>query len=274
MPQVHKNLKHESGAIVEQTSIVKTRSFSYAPEPLNEVVTPLKTTRHTMWPDFLAGQPDKPIRVLLIDDDPHIRGVIAHELLGDPRIDLVGQGASMRDGRRLTSQLQFDVMLVDFNLGDGCGLELVKSVKVSRPAAEAVVISATDDDAHVLRAFQLGATGYLVKNFWFGNIAQAVLQVVNGGACISPSLARRLLTRLQRPEPGGPALAREMHNKLSGREKEILSMVASGFTSVQIGPHLRISYQTVNTHIKNIYKKLQVRSRAQAVAFAARQGLL
>jgi DNA-binding NarL/FixJ family response regulator len=226
-----------------------------------------------MWPNSLAGQPEKPVRVLLIDDDPHLRNVVAQELLDDLRTDLVAQGGSLREGRRLVSQHQFDVMLVDLNLGDGSGFELIRGMKTTHPEAEAVVISASDDEALVLKAFQLGATGYLVKSFWFGDITQAVLQVVNGGASITPNLARRLLGKLEHSREKACGISSEQQGRLSGREKEILTMVASGFTSAQIGPRLLISCQTVNTHIKNIYRKLQVRSRAQAVALAARQGL-
>ena len=230
-------------------------------------------TAHSLWPAFLAGQPGKPVRVVLIDDDVHMRKVISHELLGDLRTDLVAQAASMREGRRLISQHEFDVMLVDLNLGDGNGLDLIDYMKTVHPLAEAVVISAMEDEQHALRAFELGATGYLVKNSWFGNFPQAVLQVVNGGASITPNLARRLLHRLEHTQEAVRQTA-EQKDKLSDREKEVLKAVAAGYTSGEIDSRLMISCQTVNTHIKNIYRKLQVRSRAQAVSFAAHRGLL
>lgn len=228
----------------------------------------------SLWPAFLAGQPGKPVRVVLIDDDAHMRKVISHELLGDLRIDLVAQATSMREGRRLISQHEFDVMLVDLNLGDGNGLDLIDYMKTVHPLAEAVVISAMEDEQHALRAFELGATGYLVKNSWFGNFPQAVLQVVNGGASITPNLARRLLHRLEHTQEAPHPHTAENRDKLSDREKEVLKAVAAGYTSGEIGSRLMISCQTVNTHIKNIYRKLQVRSRAQAVNFAAHRGLL
>ena len=145
------------------------------------------------WPPFLVGQAARPVRVVLVDDDANIRHVISSELMADLRCNLVGQGGSMREGRRLISNGDFDVMLVDLNLGDGNGFELIEHLKTVRPMAEAIVISAMEDEQHALRAFELGATGYLVKNSWFGNFSQAVLQVVNGGASITPNLARRLL---------------------------------------------------------------------------------
>lgn len=227
----------------------------------------------SLWPTFLAGQPGKPVRVLLIDDDLNMRKVISHELLADLRIDLVAQGTSLREGKRLVQQHEFEVLLVDLNLGDGSGLDLIEYMKTVRPLAEAVVISAMEDEQHALHAFELGATGYLVKNSWFGNFPQAVLQVVNGGASITPNLARRLLHRLEHSKEAAQHLAVQK-DKLSDREKEVLKMVAAGYTSGEIGSQLAISSQTVNTHIKNIYRKLQVRSRAQAVSMAAQRGIL
>lgn len=231
------------------------------------------------WPHFLTGQADQPVRVILVDDDAHMRRVIAQELLADDRIHLLGQADSLRDGKRLVSLHEFDVMLVDLNLGDGTGFQLIQYMKGVRPIAEAVVVSAMEDEEHAINAFELGATGYLIKNSWFGCFPQAVLQVVNGGASITPNLARRLLKRLDGSAgrlAGVPVtpVRQATGEKLSEREREILRQVASGYTSCEIGKRLGISDQTVNTHIKNIYRKLQVRTRAQAVNLASLRGLL
>lgn len=227
-----------------------------------------------IWPNFLIGQVDKPVRVLLIDDDAHIRMVIAQELMADERTLLVAQASSIKEGRKAIRQHAFDVMLVDMHLGDGEGLELIDFMKTLHPSAEAVVVSIMESDDLVLRAFELGATGYLIKNSWFGNYPMAVLQVANGGASITPNLARRLLQRfdksaveeVRRRQP-------DEADRLSAREREVLRMVAGGYTSVEIGVRLAISSMTVNTHIKNIYRKLQVRTRAQAVRFASLRGI-
>lgn len=215
------------------------------------------------------------MRVLLIDDDPHIRLVIAQELLSDMRINLLAQAGGMKEGLRLIAQYEFDVMLVDLNLGDGTGFDLIEHMKNVRPMAEAVVISAMEDEQHALHAFELGATGYLVKNSWFGSFPQAVLQVVNGGASITPSLARRLLHRLDHAHGDACSTTQSgsESDKLSEREKEVLKMVAAGYTSAEIGSRLVVSCHTINTHIKNIYRKLNVRTRAQAVSFATHRGL-
>jgi DNA-binding NarL/FixJ family response regulator len=210
--------------------------------------------------------------VILVDDDPHIRRVIAGELCADLRIELVGQAQCARSGKRLIAGTEFDVMIVDLHLGNGSGFELIEYMKHVRGHAEAIVVSVLDDEQRAIRAFELGATGYLVKSTWFGSFAQAVLQVCNGGASIAPNLARRLLQRFSAPVPAAPAPDRR--EMLSERESQVLREVAKGYTNQDIAQRLSLSVQTVNTHVRNIYRKLEVRSRAQAVAQATRQRLI
>lgn len=234
---------------------------------------PLGCHPPSVWPDFMVGQAEKPVRVLLVDDDSPMSHVIAQELLLDQRIRLVEKARGLRDGRRKMGRLDFDVVLVGLKLGDGTGFDLIEQVKSRLPLVEVVVLSTCEDEAHALHAFELGATGFLVKHSWFGHFAQAVLQVVNGGASITPQLARRLVRRL-----GGraskPLPAHVRSDQLSVREREILGLVAGGHTSAEIGSHLEISVQTVNSHIRNLYKKLRVHTRAQAVSCASERGLL
>ena len=232
----------------------------------------MHTNQPSVWPDFMVGQRMQPVRVLLVDDDPHIRHVIAQELLADDRINLVAQAGGLKEGRRKVAMHDFDVLVVDLNLGDGNGYDLIEQVKSVRPQAEVVVISASEDDEHAMHAFGLGANGYLIKNSWFGNFPQAVLQVVNGGASITPSLARRLLHRLDQRDAGQTGHVNR--TKLSSRERDVLKMVASGYTSAEIGGRLGISVRTVNAHVRNIYSKLQVKTRAQAVSYATDRGLI
>lgn len=249
------------------------RELPVSIHPVRQGLTP-QGSAALPWPPYLVGQTAKPVRVVLVDDDASIRHVISNELMSDLRCDLVGQGSTMREGRRMISNLEFDVMLVDLNLGDGNGFELIEHLKTVRPMAEAIVISAMEDEQHAVHAFELGATGYLVKNSWFGNFSQAVLQVVNGGASITPNLARRLLHRLEHRESDATSRAEPHKKGLSEREHAVLKMVAAGYTSAEIGLHLSISALTVNTHIKNIYRKLQVKTRAHAVSSALQRGLI
>lgn len=230
------------------------------------------------WPHFLTGQERAPVRVLLIDEDEFSRRVIAQELLSDLRIQLQAQAASVRDGRRLLATHAFDVLMLDLVLSDGSGYDLIREARQQHPEGEIIVVSALEDDAHLMQAFELGASGYLLKNAWLQSFAQAVLHVVNGGAAITPTLSRRLLARMVQP-PDAFAQARSPPmppptSSLTAREQEVLRCVASGCVSREISVRLGISGQTVNVHIKNIYRKLHVHSRAQAVSFAVHTGQL
>jgi DNA-binding NarL/FixJ family response regulator len=227
-----------------------------------------------VWPSFMVGQAEKPVRVVVVDDDTHMRRVIAQELMADPRTLLVGEAGSLREGRRAVREHDFDVILVDLNLGDGRGYDLIAYAKEVRSSAEAVVVSVLEADEDAMRAFELGASGFLVKNSWFGGFVQSVLQVANGGASITPGLARRLLLRLDRRSGLARLSAAGAQKKLTERERAILRMIAGGMTSPEIGGQLGISPMTVNTHVKNIYQKLHVRNRAQAVSCANNWGFL
>lgn len=230
---------------------------------------------------------NQPVRVLLLDDDPHMRQVIAQELLVDLRCELLAKGASSTDARRLMALHPFDVLLLDLQVKSGNGLDLIMQAKALRPEGQVVVMSNAEDEAQAMQAFALGARGYLVKTSWFSSFPQAVWQVAHGGASIPPTLVRRLLDRLalleQAPAavstdkpPQGPAMVwpEILGETLTNRELEVLHTAAEGLPAAAIATRLKISVQTVNTHFKNIYRKLKVRSRVQALTVAVQVGLL
>jgi DNA-binding NarL/FixJ family response regulator len=273
----HRTRHMNDVTFISSGETASTAMAPYRQNPLSGVCAPAAG----MWPDFLTGQEGAPVRVLLIDDDEFVRRVIAQELLSDLRIQLEGQANSIREGRKLLATHEFDVLMVDLRLSDGLCFELIDEARRHRCNGEVIVISAFEDDDHVLRAFELGATGYLLKNAWLQSFPEAVLHVANGGAAITPRLARRLLHLLnqhprEHPADDAPPLpAPPSHETtLSRRENQILRFVALGYVSVEIGAKLGITGQTVNAHIKSIYKKLHVHSRAQAVNLAVQAGLI
>lgn len=228
-----------------------------------------------LWPLDMVGQESKPVRVFVVDDDAHIRRVITQALMADSRTLLVGQARSLREARKNMCQQEFDVLLVDLHLEDGEGLELLAFTHNVYPHVLAIVISVTEREDDVLRAFEQGAVGYLLKNSWFDDYAQAVLEVANGGASITPVLAKRLLSRLSRCPGKLQAHDTSLHVELlTQREIEVLRLVSCGYTSPEIAKSLDIGVMTVNTHIKSIYRKLQTHTRAQAVRAASSRGLI
>lgn len=240
----------------------------------------------SLWPHFLMGQTHAPLRVILIDEDAHAVSSIKQEINQDERINLIATAVNARQAKKLIANSVYDVMLIDAHLSNGEGLALISLMKQSQPSAEAVVISKQEDEELAIQAFALGAAGYLVKNAWFGSFSQAILQVANGGAFINSTVARQLLTRLTHGYSAAHIKSKSHvhmssrdyddvpNKKLSHRELEILQLVAVGDSSAKISTKTSISIQTVSTHIKNAYRKLNVHSRLQAVASAKSLGLI
>jgi DNA-binding NarL/FixJ family response regulator len=269
------------------SALLKTKTYVLPPSDQAHAHVQGQFTYHanpaSLWPDFLFGQADKPLRVILVEEDASMRSVIAQELTIDKRIDLIASAANVRDATQMIARYDFDVLLIDSDIDShkaGDSKALIKHMKKRSEEVEIIVISSDNDEVKALDAFESGATGYLVKNSWFGDFAQAILQVANGGAFISPLIARRLLEKLAHPTLNHSNIA-PIHDKfarvdtvLSSREKEILNLVSVGATGPQIASKLNIAAQTVAVHIKNIFHKLQVHTRAQAVTVAKSQGLL
>jgi DNA-binding NarL/FixJ family response regulator len=175
-----------------------------------------------------------------------------------------------------------DVALVDLGLPDGSGLQLIRHLAEVQPEADAMVISVFGEEETVIRAIEAGATGYLIKGSLELNLVESIVQLREGGSPISPLIARRLLKRFAPPDVVSimPATAaevapqREEGDRLTERELDVLRLVSQGFVVMEIAEKLHISPHTVATHVKRTYRKLQVRSRGQAVSEAIKRGLL
>jgi DNA-binding NarL/FixJ family response regulator len=169
-----------------------------------------------------------------------------------------------------------DVLLVDLGLPDGTGLEVIRAAVARFPHCDPLVVSVFGDDEHVFAAIEAGAVGYLHKDAGIGDIAQAVLDVKAGAAPISPLIARRVLARLRslQAERHGAAATPQVRSLLSAREQEVLVLIARGFSYAEIARLKHLSVHTVQTHIKNLYGKLAVHSKNEAVFEATRLGLL
>lgn len=182
-----------------------------------------------------------------------------------------------KEGRELIQNVSADIYLVDLGLPDFSGLALLPEISRFRPAANAMVISIFDDDKHVLAAIEAGATGYLLKDSDQRNVGDALRELHAGGSPLSPLIAKKMLT-LFRDSLGERALASEIPQvekvMLTDRETEVLRQLALGLAFREIADALLISSHTVAQHVRNIYKKLAVRSRGKAVYEATKLGLL
>lgn len=242
------------------------------------------------------------VKVLILEDNPVARGFlcrVVRESFSDTIV--ITEAGDLESARRqinLTGGAQglhgtdpFKLILVDLELPDGNGMELL--AELSQYPATKIVTTLYSDDDHLFPALQCGADGYLLKEDRFEVLVEELQKIVRGQPPLSPAIARRLLTHF-RPGPGSDSHAPESgfsqlhgginrpvpierqpeHERLTPRENEVLTYLSKGFTIKEIASLMGIKWFTVNDHIKSIYKKLNVSSRAEAAVLASKQGLV
>lgn len=230
-----------------------------------------------------------PIRIAIVEDDPDCLSLIVEAIRPHADLRLVGVAATLADGRALLAQTEMDVLLVDLGLPDGSGIDLIRQAATSRPDCEVLVSSAFGDEPSVVRSFEAGASGYLLKQQDAGRLADDIRQLHAGGSPISPLIARQILMRLKptlaatpgttEPSPladaaGAGGAVRSGAVVLSEREQEVLGYVTKGFTSEEIADLMAVSRHTVLTYVRRTYRKLQVNSKAEAIFEARQHGLI
>jgi len=227
-----------------------------------------------------------PFTVLIVEDDPTMRDFFAASVSRHERLHLLAAVGSLAEARPwLRADAEpVDVLLVDLGLPDGSGLELIRLARRQHPACEALVISMFGDEENVLASIEAGALGYIHKDATPDDIDQTILEMKAGASPISPMIARRVLSKyrsqqaqavLPVPEPLPPVeAASPARGLLSNREQEVLELIARGFSYAEIARLKSVSVHTVQTHIKNLYGKLAVHSKVEAVYEATRMGLL
>ena len=217
-------------------------------------------------------------RVLLVEDDAPTRAHLARAIEADPQLVLVGAAASCSQALAILAHETPDVLVTDLGLPDGHGDELIRAVTRADPPGLAIVITVFGDEQSLINAIEAGASGYLMKSTPVGEVARAVLQVLQGGSPISASIARHLLRRVQASPSPGQAPARDAASAAAShftpREMDVLRLVAKGFQFAEIAKVLEVSTHTVASHVRHIYRKLDVHSRGAAVHEAMNLGII
>jgi DNA-binding NarL/FixJ family response regulator len=214
------------------------------------------------------------ITVVLVEDDPKFREAFAHAINAAPDLQLVGVAADAASGLRLLESHAPDVLLIDLDLPDKPGIELIRYASLELPDCDIMVITVFGDERHVIESIEAGATGYLHKDSLPRDFVEQIRLLHAGASPISPVIARQILTRFQGARvQQGRRSARETP-VLSAREQEVLSLVTKGFGFGEIAKLLAVSPHTVMTYIKRIYHKLQVNSKTEAVYEARKLGLV
>jgi DNA-binding NarL/FixJ family response regulator len=206
----------------------------------------------------------KAIRVVLADDHPVVRAGIRNELRA-AGIEVVGEATDGEEALRLTERLQPDVLVLDVEMPGLAGLEVTCRLQESQPGLPILVLSAYDHNSYVFGLLEAGATGYVLKDEGLETIVMAVRAAARGETWLSPRVAAKVTRR---------ALGREARPVLTPREIDVLRLMALGKTNREIGQELGIAERTVRYYLRNIYDKLGVNTRVEAVVWAVREELV
>lgn len=210
------------------------------------------------------------LKVLIVEDDDDLRDDLAAILRGGGLVVVGAVGSCHAAERWLAEGYVADVGLVDLGLPDGSGCELIRTARLASPRTAWVAFTVFDAAETVFAALAAGAVGYLLKSTAADKLCHALVEAADGGAPMTASIARLVVERLRAP---APVSAADDLAALSARETEVLQLLAKGISYAETGRLLGIGLGTVQSHVKTIYRKLDVSSKAEATALAVRAGL-
>ncbi|MEU3511609.1 response regulator transcription factor [Streptomyces longwoodensis] len=216
----------------------------------------------------------RPARVVVADDQTVVREGIVMLLGLLPGIEVVGAAGDGEEAVRLVAEVAPDVVLMDLRMPRCDGVEATRRIRAEHPGTQVVVLTTFADDDSLFPALRAGARGYLTKDAGGDEILRAVESVLSGDAGLSPSIQRRLLERLSEPAPAPPPPPSDPPDGLTAREAEVLVLIAEGLSNHEIAHKLHVSTATVKTHINNLFAKIGIKDRAQAVRYAYGKGLV
>lgn len=227
----------------------------------------------------ITDTPDKSITVLVVEDDAVTRRALCLGVEKEPAFKLLDALDCVKSALTWLLHQPVDVLLVDLGLPDGSGIDIIRFCAQRYPACNIMVITTSSDQDSVVDSIEAGASGYVLKDAGQLDIGRALLELHTGGSPISPTIARKLLSRMRdgKKVNGAPKQAERRAGEqvfLTKREATILDLIARGDSYGNVARQLALSVGTVQTHIKNIYDKLSVHSRGEAVYEANRRGLL
>lgn len=212
------------------------------------------------------------IRIILADDHAVVRKGIREfleEAPGKPRIKVVAEAADGEQAVALVAEHRPDVAVLDIQMPGMTGIEATRQIKAKYPEVRMLILTAYDDDPYIFALLQAGASGYVLKTASSDELIQAVRTVYRGESALDPIVAQKVVQQLTKGRPLGAQTSAET---LTEREIETLQLVARGLTNKAVGRELGISDRTVQGHLSNIYGKLGVNSRTEAVTEALKRG--
>lgn len=212
-----------------------------------------------------------PLTVIVADDHSLFRqGLIGLMKTRPDLVTVVGQAATGREAVALARELRPNLVLMDISMPDGSGLQATAAIRETLDDTAVVMLTASDEDAHLQEAVRLGAAGYLLKSLESDELFDLIAGVARGEAAITRTMAARLLKGLA----AGSDEPVHIEDVLTEREVEVLRLVAQGVSNPDIAEKLFITVNTVKTHLRNILEKLHVENRTQAATYAVQKGLI
>jgi DNA-binding NarL/FixJ family response regulator len=218
-------------------------------------------------PEHVAGSPEQPIRVLIVDDHEVLAASLAMVLDAEDDIRTAGVATTLEQARTLLESTLPDVILLDHRMPDGDGVAAIPELRALRPTIGVVVLTASAADHVLMSAIDNGASGFLSKTRSLDEVTAAVRAAAAGESVISPELLARLLPRFGRGKD-------TPEDELTDREREVLALVAEGLSNAAIAERLVVSVHTVRNHIASLSAKLGAHSKLEALSVAVRQGML
>ncbi|MEV6829700.1 response regulator transcription factor [Amycolatopsis sp. NPDC051102] len=208
------------------------------------------------------------LRVLVVDDHPLFRIGVSTLLAAEPGIEVVGEAAGGADAVTSAAALHPDVVVMDLHLPDLSGIQATRHIVAANPDTGVLMLTMADESESVFAAMRAGARGYLLKDAEPDEIIRAVQAVARREAIFGPDIANRVLAFFTQPPAADPVFP-----ELTGREREVLALIAAGHSNATIAGTLRLSPKTVRNHISNVFAKLHVADRAEAIVRARDAGL-
>jgi DNA-binding NarL/FixJ family response regulator len=213
------------------------------------------------------------IQLLIADDHQPFRAGLRALLLSAPDIAVVAEAGTGDEAIELAGRHQPDVILMDINMPGVNGIEATRRILHTSPHISVLMITMFEDDDSVFAALRAGARGYLLKGALKAEILRAIRGVSSGEAIFGPAVARRLMQFFSAARPAAASPLEQAFPELTDREREILALIAQHITNPEIAERLHLSHKTVRNHVSNIFSKLQVVDRAQAIIRAREAGL-
>ena len=220
-----------------------------------------------------------PIRILIADDHALLRQGIKNVLELEPDFTIVAEAGDGEEALRKAGEAAPDIALIDINMPRLNGLEVTKRMRTDYPGVKVIILTIHDDESYVVEVVKAGAAGYLLKDIEPGMLMKAIRTVYEGESFIYPTLARKLfgeITRLEEERRHGAAniLQQGRDERLTLRELEVLQLIAKGLSNQEIAQKLFLSEKTVKNHLTNIFRKIDVADRTQAVLYAIKNKIV